>query len=478
MFGSEVALAALLWVTYAFFFQGGAAPQNSRFDLSLALAFEHRFTIDSFHPNTIDKAYYQGHYFSEKSPIVSYLALPVPFLAAQIFREAEIFENKTMANDLLYFATVFSVALLAALSAVFFRRLLVLINAEINPTTSYIVTLIVYGTTLLLPYSTLLMGHSVAGSLVIMGLYLGLRNKNSFSFCLGGFLLGLAAVCEYPVALLSWGAATSVILNSPDRKKLRAPFFLAGVPFLILAIHNRICFDSPWAFGYGNLRATIFHSVMSSGVYGIHAPSLKNFFQLTLGLYRGLFIYSPVLLIAVGSLFYWPPEKIYRIALPLIGSCVALALLISGYGYWQGGACFGPRHLVPCIPLLGLGFAYLPRGALRNVFFAIIVGLSTLFSLGATAITPFVSEQDTNPLFHSYFWLFRSGRVAINPVSFVDNQAETLRLWKMIEPSPPSSFNLGQRLFGLSGWTSLVPLVLVWAVGIFSIQYSLRKTDQ
>src|SRR4051794_24977439 len=107
-------LFGLLFFTYSFFYQGGWANQNSRFDFTLAMAYQHQFSIDSFHVNTIDKASFGGHYFSEKAPGISYLALPIPFLSSFFVSFESLFKKPWIADLLLYFSTVFSISLISA----------------------------------------------------------------------------------------------------------------------------------------------------------------------------------------------------------------------------------------------------------------------------------------------------------------------------------------------------------------------------
>jgi hypothetical protein len=61
----------LLAFSYAYFYQDGGANANSRFDLIFAAVQEGRLYIDSYHDvedtQTIDKAYFNGHYYSDKA---------------------------------------------------------------------------------------------------------------------------------------------------------------------------------------------------------------------------------------------------------------------------------------------------------------------------------------------------------------------------------------------------------------------------
>ena len=70
-------VAAALFVSYAYFYQGEGFNQNSRFDLVRAIVEKHTLRIDAYHENTRDKALVNGHFYSEKAPGLALTAVPV-----------------------------------------------------------------------------------------------------------------------------------------------------------------------------------------------------------------------------------------------------------------------------------------------------------------------------------------------------------------------------------------------------------------
>jgi len=83
---------------------------------------------------------------------------------------------------------------------------------------------------------------------------------------------------------------------------------------------------------------------------------LARAFGLTLGAGRGLFVFSPVLLLCVpGTVLLWRRHR----ALALLSAC-SFAFIVLGYSLyrdWHGGMSWGPRFLVPVLPLLTLPLA-------------------------------------------------------------------------------------------------------------------------
>jgi hypothetical protein len=93
---------------------------------------------------------------------------------------------------------------------------------------------------------------------------------------------------------------------------------------------------------------------------GFSTPLAKGLFGLWLSPGVGLFVYTPVLLLSVVAWrgFYrrWPTEAVLILGLFLLRSA-----FFGRYWAWEGGATWGPRHLVPLIPLLLVPIAFMPR---------------------------------------------------------------------------------------------------------------------
>ncbi|MCX5905385.1 MAG: hypothetical protein NTV89_18380, partial [Proteobacteria bacterium] len=79
-----ILLFALFFFSYAYFFQGGGWNQNGRVYLIQAIINDGTFAIDRYKEdspqlqfvNMGDWAFYKGHYYSNKSPGLSFLAVP------------------------------------------------------------------------------------------------------------------------------------------------------------------------------------------------------------------------------------------------------------------------------------------------------------------------------------------------------------------------------------------------------------------
>src|SRR6266852_1414020 len=162
-------IAVVLFVSYAYFYQGGGWNQNSRFDLVRSLIEQGTLRIDSYHGNTGDKALYQGHYYSDKAPGLALLALPAVAAVRPILRMAGV--NPVSPRGVVimsYLATLFGVSLPTALAC----ACLFLIALRLGSTISG-AAFAAFAVGLATPvwaWATLFWGHALTGSCLVFGL--------------------------------------------------------------------------------------------------------------------------------------------------------------------------------------------------------------------------------------------------------------------------------------------------------------------
>jgi hypothetical protein len=201
---------------------------------------------------------------------------------------------------------------------------------------------------------------------------------------IGGALLGLAVLSEYPAAAPAGVLALCAVLPAPRRALAVAVGAAPTAAFL--AAYDAFCFGSPFALSSAFERAAPFHDLASSGLFGIGWPSADILFRLLLDPSKGLLVFVPLLLL-------WPfalPAARGRIggggALALVLVPLSLVLLYAGYPNWHGGFTVGPRYLVAALPFLVLPLAFREGGALE----AALTGASVLACVGTTLAFPFV----------------------------------------------------------------------------------------
>jgi hypothetical protein len=121
----------------------------------------------------------------------------------------------------------------------------------------------------------------------------------------------------------------------------------------------------------------------------------------------------------------------------------------------------GPRHLAPAIPFLCLGLAPLWTRSSRAV--RLVLAALWLWGFSLSLITVSTMAQPAaairRPVAELVWPAFRDGDLALNTQTFDAARANRAR-WRTGE-DPKAAWNLGMKL-GLSGWPSLLPLVLAW----------------
>ncbi len=236
-----------------------------------------------------------------------------------------------------------------------------------------------------------------------------------------------------------------LLLARKGMRTLLIALAAAVPPMLMVLINNLIAFGSPFSVGYAHL--TSFEG-MNRGFFGLSfAPNPIVMAQMLFSQYRGLFFWSPVLLLAVPGMWaLWTKYRTFAIATGavfLVQLCV-----ISSYSYWAGGSAIGPRHMVVTLPFIGIAVGYgIQRWGQRGYNAALfLIGLSVLLIGLATLIDP--GPEKSIPLPLEQYYLPKLLNAKFNP-------------------------NLGDLVLNLPDPWSALPLVL-WIGGLFTILW--RRT--
>jgi len=151
-----------------------------------------------------------------------------------------------------------------------------------------------------------------------------------------------------------------------------APLVLCGI---IIGWFNWTRYGSPLTFGFSALQHTSFTTPLLLGLYGLLISPGK-----------GLLFYNPIAwagLIGLAIMFRTRRREAILFALIL----VAELLFFAVYEYWTGGWNWGPRYILPVLPLLVLTageWVYVKPTRLRKT---ILVGLCVIgFVLNIPAV--------------------------------------------------------------------------------------------
>lgn len=173
----------------------------------------------------------------------------------------------------------------------------------------------------------------------------GLDDESPHLF-LSALYLGALVLSKSVYLALLLPLAFLLVRQNPRRLFLSFALPIA-VALVLFALFNWLRFDSPFANGYtqSELERQLF--------------SLRNLGPALIGFlfdpHYSIFFHFPLV---IPALFSWP--RFYRAhrrdALVVLAISATLFFINSLYNNWRGEASYGPRYLLPILPLLSLPF--------------------------------------------------------------------------------------------------------------------------
>lgn len=445
----------LLALVYSYFYHDPGWNGNSRLDLTFALVQEGRLTIDSFHNQegtyTRDKAVYEGHYYTSKAIGSSLVAAIFYF---PLYRLEQLLDIKLDWGEIKYLLTFLSIGLPSAVAGSLMYMLCKQVTG--NRLHSYVVTLSISLGTMMFPFSVIFFGHQLAGSFLFGAFFLifqlkmdSLHRRKGVLF-LVGFLLGFALITEYPVApivlILTIYYFVVMFTKSKSDRALAVALPALGVliPIAIALAYNTVVFGNPISTGYTHSAVEAFQENQTQGLVGIGWPNLKVIFYMTLHPAFGMFWQSPVFVLAfVGIWFMFRTSDYKTEAWISLAAFLSLVVLYSGFYNWWGGWTFVPRYLVPMVPFLLLPLAFVPVRWLPGM---VVLGLVSMVQM-FIGVSSLVLVPDDN-----------YARIAT--LGYFEYSSIYSYCLKLLIDGKFSK-NLGNQLFGLNTWLSLIPILLV-----------------
>jgi len=483
-------MGAVLFVSYAYFYEAGGWNQNSRFALIRAILERHTLQIDAYQLHTGDRALWRDHYYTDKAPGASLLAL-APVQAARLVSRAAGVDPASFPGIAWtsYVAAVVTSGVFTVIAALCVFWLSIRWGAS---TGAALFAAAAYGVaTPAWAYATLFMGHGqTAGCLMIafvaadalrdaaparraklawiIGLAGGWAVVTEFQAAVPAVFIGLLAIARLKPSRYEVDGRRD---RSGDERSAKAlaerdvfalitriagGVVIAAIPLLI---YNALAFGSPFHIGYSSEEG---FKELHTGFFGITYPSPSTLYELLFGSYRGLLPVSPLMAAAPIGLILLGRNEQRGPTLVAAGVGIYYLLLNASYFYWEGGWAFGPRQMTAALPFIALGLAPLwdaGRQAGRGLLLAGWIW-GTAMTLIAVSTTPQPPASIKAPMRELLWPAFRDGDLSLNPQTFVHNSVDVEHLRGGGDPH--AAWNLGE-LVGLRGLPSLLPLALIWA---------------
>jgi len=379
--------------------------EMSRWATAAALIDLHTFEITPLLPLLggpvfEDAAEVGGRVYSNKAPGAAIAGLPAYMVARAIVGPPSGATMRTTANAMRLLVATFPLLLLGWAMAKAAEKLGAA-RERINVT-----VLALLFATPLFAYGLLNFSHALTAATLFGAWILLFVDDHPYE---AGALIGIATMSEYPCAI-----AGAVLLLCAWR---RAPKIIAGgLPFAIcLGAYNQLVFGSVFALSSGSERNAQFRTLAQRGLFGIGVPDVATLLRLLFDPARGLFVFAPVLLVAMVALPR-ARQKLRRDAfVALILVPVALALVYAGYPNWHGGWSVGPRYLVPAIPFLLFPLAFGAASVIE--WMALGASIAAVVPLGLTF--PFADRSFAAPWYTLALPLLRDGLVAPNVLHMI-----------------------------------------------------------
>jgi hypothetical protein len=197
-----------------------------------------------------------------------------------------------------------------------------------------------------------------------------------------GAAAGAAVLMRDDSALLvlPW-LALGCWLSADARRHAVSRFVIGALPSAALwCVYNQARFGAPWRIGRG-------------GVAVYNHPFLKGLYGYLVSPGRGLIFYVPVIAVAaMGIARAWRRDRV----VVATGAALLLSRIVFFAPYWGwygGGGGFGPRYVLPAMPVLAVGImevARAPRSIVPplRIVAPFLVAVSVVVGFAGAAVDP------------------------------------------------------------------------------------------
>lgn len=387
-----VAYVVLAVVLASFFHLRLTGNPMSRLFTVFALVEHGNLEADAWASETEDKAVINGHTYSDKAPLSSFVVVPFYAVWKAVVGGPHTGKDHEAGLHL-------GIILTAALPFALFLALVLwrLLKDGMQGAVAVPFSLLLGFGTVLFNYGNAYFGHMLAAGCFMGAWVLSVEHERHLA--VAGFLAACAVLAEYPtgalaVLLVGWH------LFQPGGVKRAATFVAGAVPgALALGLYNWVVTGNPLTLTYSHVTAQ--WQPMKTN-YGMRLPDPVAAWELIFGQFRGMFFYAPIMLVLVPAwMMSHPNQRRRRFGLTLFA---IYWMMMAAYFKWDGGFCTGPRHLLPVVALAIYEGVVALKGRLpapKSMLGLALLGM--LINLSAAATDPIVYDGEPRPFFNS-FW--------------------------------------------------------------------------
>jgi hypothetical protein len=409
---NQTLLVFVLLISFLYFLPRWADQNtNSRMDMIVAVVENGTFQIDPYVQNTVDFARVGAHYYSDKPPGAALLGIPVyavlrlalksPFLGPLVTHlsanpafQATLNASGTGISEDKVRIAISQVAvtyLVATLPTLLLALLLyrLLRQMKVQPGVS-LFTVMAYG--LLTPafaYANNFYSHQLSAALLFAAFYLSFNRQKiaqAGKLLLIGFLIGYAVISEYQVVLIAgilFLYTFYQLFRSGNWLKIGWVLLTGLIIMAGWMVYNTLIFGGPFNLSYA--YSADWTAQHQTGFMSLTYPHLDALWGMTFSLFRGLFLLSPLLLLAFPGLIIWWKNKAFRTELVVVLAIIlAMGLFNSSSVMWWGGFAIGPRYFLPAVPFMTLPLGVFLSQNLKKIWASILTAVLAALSLVST----------------------------------------------------------------------------------------------
>jgi hypothetical protein len=294
------------------------------------------------------------------------------------------------------------------------------------------------------PYSQRLFREPLTGAWLLLAFGAPLLFRAHLD--MGFFLMGLAligAVITKQAALVALPGllwfSLSLLRGRPISERTRRYLIaLLGFGLVVIPayfIYRMTLFSIP-----AYLRNVVEHAQFPELVLSDLWQVTRRVLALTISPGKGLLFYSPALVLAlIGARGFFRTQR--NLALGIFGFAIMYTLGVSLYPVWWGGLNWGPRYLIPLLPVVMLAAApgiaailrWPPRRAKATLLFLALIALFPQLAGTLTDIRLFEGELD-----RALYQVLQDYHRAMEQVAWNPAYNPLLGQWRMLGRADPA----------------------------------------